>query len=190
MPFKISEISGTPVWDTLPVAKITNYPFEKGAFKPFAQVRACVSENGLHLRMWAFETKKRPNSYILAALNLSEKSDRTLLIAIYADSTVKMAIKDNDDYIPLNDKPEAVFFDGEDLEGIYWGACVTVDNKMIKEYFDSAKLKAGYSFKGNFFKVCSDPEFDHAGCFSYVEVPSSVGLFDKRRFDDFTIVEY
>ncbi len=190
MPFKISAVPGAPVWDTLPVAKITNYPFENEAFKPFAQVRACVSNFGLQLRMWAFETKKRPQSYMLAALALSENLSRVLYISVYADSKVRVAVKDNDSYILLNENVSADFFDGEDLEGIYWGSVITISHEIIAKYFDGLKLCPGHSFKGNFFKLCVDPEFDHAGCFSYADVPASVGIFDERRFDTFTIVEY
>ena len=190
MPFKISEISSNPVWDTLAVAKITNYPFEKGAFKPFAQVRACVNEQGLHLRMWAFETVKRPNSLIIATFQFLKNSDRTLTVTLYGDGRVKIFIRDNGDDTLLESQPQVKFFEGEDLEGIYWGACVTISSELIKKYFDNLSLSAGYTFKGNFFKTCTDPDFDHAGCFSYVDVPKSTGIFDKRRYDEFTVVKY
>lgn len=179
MPFKISAISGDPVWDTLPVAKITNYPFEKEAFKPFAHVRACVSEKGLHLKMLAFETKKRPQSCIVAAFKLSDS--RNLHIIGYADSHIELSLEENGDFSAIEENVSHNFFEGEDLEGIYWGVCVTISHELIAKYFDGLTLSAGLSFKGNFFKLCSDSDFDHAGCFSYVDAPHSVSFFDERR---------
>ena len=190
MPFKISAIKGNPIWDTFPVAKIINYPSEKGAFRPFAQVRACVSEKGLHLRMWAFETKKRPTSYMLAALKLSENSDKILFIVAYANSIVNVVMCENNCFTKIDVDVDAEFFEGEDLEGIYWGTCITIKKESIKELFDGLELSAGYSFKGNFFKICSDCDFEHAGSFSYIKRKPPVSLFDESHFDTFTIVKY
>ena len=53
--FPISMITGEPLWNSLPAAKIINYPLEKADYKPYAQARLCISNDDLHIQMLAFE---------------------------------------------------------------------------------------------------------------------------------------
>ena len=46
--FPISMITGEPLWNSLPAAKIINYPLEKADYKPYAQARVCISNDDLH----------------------------------------------------------------------------------------------------------------------------------------------
>ena len=69
MDFKISIIEGQPIWDALPVGKIIHYPLEKRDYRPFAQVRMCVNQTDLFLRMWAFEARPSAQSALIARLN-------------------------------------------------------------------------------------------------------------------------
>ena len=49
MAYPITIVDGRPQLDSLPVGKIVNYPLEKRDYRPFAQFRLCVNEEGLHL---------------------------------------------------------------------------------------------------------------------------------------------
>ncbi len=58
MSFKISLINGLPVWDSLPVAKIVNYPLEKRDYKPFVQARLC-RQVSIHVgKLWGAATQR------------------------------------------------------------------------------------------------------------------------------------
>ena len=46
--FPISMITGDPLWNSLPAAKIINYPLEKADYKPYAQARLCVSNDDFY----------------------------------------------------------------------------------------------------------------------------------------------
>ncbi|MFQ8601131.1 MAG: hypothetical protein ACLSAP_11520, partial [Oscillospiraceae bacterium] len=56
MRFKISRIKGAPVWDSLPVAVLTKYPWTNNAYRPFTQAQLCiVNGEDLIVRLWANE---------------------------------------------------------------------------------------------------------------------------------------
>ena len=190
MPFKISVVTGAPVWDTLPVAKITNYPFETGSFKPFAQVRACLNEEGLHLRMLAFETKKRPQSYLQASFSPAG-SKRRLDVQVFADGALRV-FESREGEIPRelsSHGVRAVPFEGEDLEGVYWGELVRLDISWLQRQFPEVSWQVGGDICGNFYKACTDENFAHIGC--YAPTPGQVHrVQDENYFQTFPLVAY
>ena len=61
--FPISMITGDPLWNSLPAAKIINYPLEKADYKPYAQARLCVSNDDLYIQLLAFEVDPENQYY-------------------------------------------------------------------------------------------------------------------------------
>lgn len=190
MPFKISVVTGAPVWDTLPVAKITNYPFETAAFKPFAHVRACLNEEGLQLRLLAFETKKRPESYLQASFS-PVGCPRRLDVQVFADGALR--VLESREGEPAGELAShgvrAVPFEGEDLEGVYWGALVSLELSWLQGQFPEVSWRAGGEIRGNFYKACTAPDFAHIGC--YAPTPGQVDqIEDEKQFQTFPLVAY
>ena len=73
--FPISMITGEPLWNSLPAAKIINYPLEKADYKPYAQARLCISNDDLHIQMLAFEVEPEEKSVVGAALAFYPEED-------------------------------------------------------------------------------------------------------------------
>ena len=73
--FPISMITGEPLWNSLPAAKIINYPLEKADYKPYAQARVCISNDDLHLQLLAFEVEPEEKSIVGAALAFYPEED-------------------------------------------------------------------------------------------------------------------
>lgn len=84
MAYPITIVDGRPQLDSLPVGKIVNYPLEKRDYRPFAQFRLCVNEEGLHLYLWAFELEVSPKSVMRVCLNLCPGQRKHLDLALFA----------------------------------------------------------------------------------------------------------
>ena len=66
--FPISMITGDPLWNSLPAAKIINYPLEKADYKPYAQARLCISNDDFYIQLLAFEVEPEEKSVVGAAI--------------------------------------------------------------------------------------------------------------------------
>lgn len=177
--YQLSRTQEPPVFDSLPVAKITDYPLEPKDYKPFAQSILCVGGDRLFLRMWAFEVSPMAGSALEAALYLfPERPDTALsfrlehgsgdVVAVSVNLLENGAAKELDASRKkaLSDTVECVPHNGEDLQGIYWGMTVSVPLSTLELLGGVAALKSGDAFPGNFYKLCAGERFAHQGsCF-------------------------
>ena len=180
MTFKVSRVEGEPRYDSLPVAKITDYPLEQRDYKPFAQVSMCVSERFLHLRMWAFEVNPQPESGLEAVLYLFREKPGTALAVVAvsddaeSDSSMLLGVfllRDGQEQATPK-QIERRFceillhpYNGEDLQGVYWGYTVDIPLSLLEEWGGGLLLNPGDSFPGNFYKICDAGPRPHSGSF-------------------------
>lgn len=186
--YKVSTVSGQPVFDSLPVAKITDYPLEKRDYKPFAQCILCIGEDSLHLRMWAFEVSPMPSSALCCVVYCFEDS-RALEIKFTHgenhDITTDINIINGGTAQPVSiESIQQHPHNGEDLQGVYWGQTVSLPLAAIGDI----KLQAGKTCPGNFYKTCDVEPFIHKGSFSPADFEgdpyslSSMGIFEAVSY--------
>ncbi|MBP0990895.1 MAG: hypothetical protein J5874_06965 [Oscillospiraceae bacterium] len=161
MAFKISLTDKLPEWDIMSVAKLKNFPLEKADYKPFVQVRCCAVENGEHeecglgIKFTVFEVIKRRESRVSAYF--CGKNDETKNIAVTVGATGEIAAENGYGKIDVGYK----FFEGEDLQGIYWGAEVFINRKYISFWDDIISGEV----RGNYYKTSRKGEKDNFGSF-------------------------
>ena len=195
MAFKISKVKERFSFDSLAVAKITNYPFEKRDYKPFTQARVCLTPTRFVVRMWAFEAT--PVADITAAVPEMMKEDSFICFQIgSSEKYLSVSANANGVLYPelvcgsektLLDASifEASDFTGEDLQGEYWGmqfSC-TIDemNKLLGIDVRTDKLA------GNIYKACFNPRAEHIGALFEVKEKT---VYDPDSFGDFVVTNY
>ena len=171
MAYQMKLVSGRPQLDSLPVGKIVDYPQEKRDYRPFAQFRMCANEEGLHLYLWAFESKVSPKSALRACLDLGKKEGTYLQITFYGDKTASCQVF-REDALTEEWQPKIHSLQGEDLQGVYWGGQYLLSWEEIRRIFDREPLQAGEGFRGNLYKICEDEAYFHHGCFYPVDFSS------------------
>jgi hypothetical protein len=165
MSYQVSYVTGEVNFEALPVAKITKYPLEKADYKPYAQCCICAGENGLSLRMWAFEVFASAESELRGVFYLFGDETTALYIRALAEDPVRV-----DAWVahPGGEVPVNVTFsphNGEDLQGVYWGAQIFVAYGEIERAAPMVPLKPGGTFRGNFYKLRTDKPHEHNGSF-------------------------
>lgn len=167
MDFKISIIEGQPVWDALPVGKIIHYPLEKRDYRPFAQVRMCVNQTDLFLRMWAFEARPSHQSALIARLNFDpDNSGSFLEIKVDSVGGMECTVWSGEERKPLGlygVLPQLHSYRGEDLEGEYWGVVVKLPRAAVEKIYGADPIRPGYEIKGNLYKQDTSPDSRHMG---------------------------
>ncbi len=151
MAYPIRWIKGHLTYDSLPVAKITQYPDEPKDYKPFAEARVGITEEGLFVQLLSFESHPEPESCLKAVLYL-QKDLPPVTITGYADGRFESS--------PISVKPH--FSTGENLQGVFWGVDVCLPFSQIQSCFPDHLLRVGSSFSGNFYKTCNGKR-PHAG---------------------------
>jgi len=186
MPFHVSLIQGEINFETLPVAKITNYPLEKADYKPFAQCSMCISQEKLWLQMLAFEVYTSPKSELRAVFYLFEDKNLALHISATADDPVSVNawIDGLDLSIPVSATP----YNGEDLQGVYWGVQLSVSLSALEKHSPLCSLLAGKAFPANFYKLRNDANYAHMGSFFPAKFPENP--FDIESMGTFTLISY
>ena len=151
------------VWDWLPVIKITKYPVEQGAFKPFAQAQFCYKiNNGLFIKIISFEVN--PVSNITENNNNNIFQDSLLTVIVgnknkYISKYISISFNKNNNYLIkeyqnnsfISEKIEINSVSGEDLQGIYWGGYFFITEDILKQYLDF-DYKINKDFYINFIK--------------------------------------
>lgn len=166
------------IWDRISVIKITKYPFEQKAFKPFAQARLCYKRgNGLIVKMLAFEVA--PPLRICVNGDLEIYKDSVLSVVLGENNRsnltgIAITFNKNGNYIIqkivdekkeiLQEKIKIDSFSGEDLQGIYWGGCFIIPNNLLKKYLN-IDLDKENILNLNFIKSCSNKQYFHCGGF-------------------------
>ena len=166
MPYHVGYITNEVNSEALPVAKITKYPLETADYKPFAQCILCAVPTGLWLRMWAFEVFSSPQSELrgvfrlfgdnAAALHVRARADTP----VFADAWIETAGEESI-HIPVSSHPH----NGEDLQGVYWGAQVFISYEHLSPITGFTKLVPGVKFFGNFYKLRTDEPYVHMGSY-------------------------
>lgn len=191
--FPISMIAGEPKWDSLPAAKIINYPLEKADYKPYAQARLCISGDEIHLQMLSFEAEPEEKSLIGAALALFPEEDGAKRYFWFstnrAGNLVCKFINEAEGKEEDISRLVAVrIYSGEDEQGIYWCANLTLPLSAAEKFCGVHYLEPGCKIKGNFYKLC-DGERPHFGSFFPADFTDRNPL-NSRYFGDFELVTY
>lgn len=195
--YKVSRVEGEPVFDSLPVAKIIHYPLEKRDYRPFAQCIFCVSGQKLFVRMWAFEVSVMPTSALECVLCLyPDKPERAICLRVEHgggnDVETSVRLLEDGKELPVDPKVKQAATDcleyhphnGEDLQGVYWGATLSLPWNAVEQLGGKVDPGGLKSFPGNFYKTCRDEKFAHYGSYFPAEFPqnpyglSSMGAFD------------
>lgn len=201
MPFPVSIQSTPVVWDTLPVAKLIQYPFAKGSYRPFSQARICyVPSEGIYIRMWSFEVEYRceeldprgllEDSCMTICLCAGENQD-FLQVTVNAKATSIIRKLKKETIIKEYDATALDHlhaFQGEDLQGQYWGVEFLLTNEFLRTEFGFPDLGVGTSFQGNFYCTRLDGIKEHFGCL--YPVHSVKPVFLPESFGEFQIVDY
>jgi len=166
MSYYVSYAAEEVNFEALPVAKITKYPLEKADYKPFAQCILCAVPDGLWLRLWAFEVFSSPESELRGVLRIFRDTATTLHVRVCADSPVRgdawIELVDGQNVsVPISVNP----FNGEDLQGVYWGASVFVSYEDMAGIAELVPLMPGVKFPGNFYKIRTDEPYVHKGSY-------------------------
>lgn len=203
MTFKVSKITGSPSYDSLPVAKVVTYPLEKRDYRPFAQNILCVSDTCLHLRMWAFEVNPPAMSRLEAVLYIFEDAPDTALaiVAIPAGQSsdggdvIGCCLLKNGAEVPVSAEIEKKLqsivlhpHNGEDLQGVYWGYTIDIPLTLLEEWGGRTRLRSGSRFPGNFYKICAEQPYIHYGCFAKADFEGNPYL--SASMGDFEVVTY
>ena len=164
MDFKICTIRTPAEMESLPVAKIVDYPLEKRDYRPFAQAIICRDEQNIFLRLWAFEVLPPDGSALWAVLYpFADRPRCSLRVCLTAggekpDLRVFLAEGNSEEAV---DNVAFRSWCGEDLQGVYWGGQVAVPFVAL----GAAPWVSGSVFPGNFYKICAAESRRHCGSF-------------------------
>ncbi len=150
MAFKISKVKGHPKFDSLPVAKIIDYPLERRDYKPYAQGRICINQDGMILQLWAFETHPEPESSLKGVFALSSEEDSVFSVEFFPQG--EPVFKVGERQVPA-DQMLVHRFEGEDLQGVYWGATLTLPHSLLKQVDPQWNPEQITQIAGNLYKL-------------------------------------
>lgn len=175
-----------PSYDTLPVYKITCYPYEKRDYRPYAQARACLTPAQLVVQMWAFEAHPRPGSS-LEAVFAAPGGDSALVLWVRADGAYGCTLR-----APGGQRRGldcvARTLEGEDLQGVYWGIEIALDRNLAAREL-GRPLEEGGTLLGNFYKLSDDPDKPHRGSMAPADLTGE-RLYQPDALTPFAIVRY
>lgn len=184
MAFKVRLFPGAPDYETLHVAKLTCFPLETRDYRPYSQVRICFAADALHLQLLSFESKPLPDSRMEAVIQLADASP-PLRLSLQADRSSTASVGDASE--PL-DGVLVHAFEGEDLQGVYWGGNIILPSHILGHCANGFSALPGAAFRGNFYKICENPQRPHYGC--YFPTDFSLPLTDSRNFGEFVVIDY
>lgn len=182
--FKVRKFETAPDYESLHVAKITDFPLEKRDYKPYSQARICFSSEGLHVQLLSFEASPLAESKMTAIFQF--ESEQILLLSLAADLEVHAAVQSSNTSSPLS--PVVHTFDGEDLQGVYWGGNLQLPYAQLESFWGAFSPTSGAEFKGNFYKTCEKPPKVHCG--SFYPTNFAQPLTDPSNWGTFTVIEY
>lgn len=182
MSFKVRLFSGAPDFETLHVAKLRDYPLEPRDYKPYAQARICFAADGLHIQLLSFEAEPLPQSEVRTVLAFLPDS-QPLVISLRADGAFSAQCGGAD--LSAAGTASVHTFQGEDLQGVYWGGNIRVDPAVYAGGFTPCKHAA---FSGNFYKLCENPARPHYG--SFYPADFSQPLESPANLGPFVVIDY
>lgn len=137
-------------FDSLPVAKIVDFPFAQGHFLPYSQARfAVVQEQALRVRLTAFEVGGPSDSAMSLLLAAPGAADGALLLTVRPGGGLTVLLRGQALAHPA---VTAFPLDGEDLQGEFWGADLYIPRQIIRYVFPSCRLTAGETLGCNVLK--------------------------------------
>lgn len=183
--FKISLVSGQPSFDSLPVAKITDYPLEKRDYKPFAQSRICINEDYLFVQMWAFEVSPSPQS-LLKCILASPDGSSGFSLELHSTGKVELT-----PFPQSSDSPLPILHPmwGEDLQGEYWGASMQIPLHTAQMLLGQQNMQPGGIIRGNLYKLSTDAQKPHKGSFFAADFAGG-REFEADSLGSFEVVGY
>ena len=178
-------------FEALPVAKITDYPLEKKDYMPFAQARICYTPSSFVVQLWAFEVTTAPKSQLKALFAFAPHQVLTLSLCRDGENFAGITRGGQSvSFAELGAQPPVVeLFEGEDLQGIYWGGTFTLSRDVLESIYGQDALAVGHVIPGNLYKLCDDPAFTHQGSFFAADFVGGKG-FGPGSFGEFVIVDY
>lgn len=191
--FPISMITGEPLWNSLPAAKIINYPLEKADYKPYAQARLCISNDFLCIQMLAFEVEPEEKSIVGAALAFYPEEDGAKRYFWFSANrsgvlVCKFIDEENGTEQDISKNVAVRIYSGEDEQGVYWCSCFSMPLETAEKLYKLHYLSPGHKMRGNFFKLC-DGERPHFGSF-YPTDFTAVNPLGSRFFGELELAEY
>lgn len=191
--FPISMITGDPLWNSLPAAKIINYPLEKADYRPYAQARLCVSNDDLYIQLLAFEVNPEGKSISAAALAPFSEEDGGRRYFWFStnragESLCKFIDETTGTETDISKNIALRIFSGEDEQGVYWCSGFTLPLSLLEKFFGKSYLEPGHRMKGNFYKLC-DGKRPHYGSWNPTDF-KDINPLGSRYFGDFELVLY
>lgn len=193
MPFKVSALTVQPNFESLTVAKITDYPLEKRDYKPFAQGRLCITPQSLIVQLWAFEVNPSPHSSLKAVFSPAGSPDVFFSAELISTGSLEATITldgHTASFVEHGFTPPTLEpFWGEDLQGVYWGGTITFFRKELERLCGDDSLTPGAVLYGNLYKLSTDPEKPHSGSLFPADFAGGKP-FDHSSLGEFQIVSY
>lgn len=189
MTYKISKINNDEAnFEAIPVFKIIDYPMEERDYKPYAQARAVMGKSYFHIQLLAFEVNPLKESALEVVMNFFPgEYNKSMYVAINGDKTLRYgACNDDGSVKPFSFDIRAHFYEGEDLQGIYWGADLRISRMSIEEFYGEDVI--GSDFLGNIYKTCTKKPNEHYG--SLFPTNFERGYLSKDNFGNFTVISY
>ncbi len=181
-------ITGEPLWNSLPAAKIINYPLEKADYKPYAQGRICVSNDDFHIQLIAFEVEPEEKSLVGMAISPFCEGYFWLCTDRYGTFNCKFIDERSGTERDCTKNISVRIYTGEDEQGVYWCANFTLPLSLVEKLCGKSYFEAGHKMKGNFFKLC-DGKRPHYGSF-YPTDFTDINPLASKYFGDFELVLY
>ena len=146
-----------------------------------------MNDETLYIQLLSFETAPIKESALEVILNFfPEEYDISMYIEVKADKslfcgTCKNAVQSS---YPFDIKSD--FFDGEDLQGIYWGVTLQISLDCIKSFYNQPQMNT--HLLGNLYKTCKSSPAEHYGSL----FPSNMkgNYLSQDNLGKFTIIHY
>lgn len=188
MAFKVKLFPDGVDYESLHVAKLTNFPLEPRDYKPYSQARVSFASDGMHLQLLAFEATPLNESRMTAVFNLTPLYETGCVVAeLFADGHFSAKFFSNDTGA-LIESASVHTFTGEDLQGVFWGGNIFLPMRSLKALFPNLVVARGQMFTGNLYKVCENSARPHFG--SYYPADFNLPLTDPSNFGEFVMIDY
>lgn len=188
MAFKVKLFQDGVDYESLHVAKLTDFPLEKRDYKPYSQARICFASDGMHLQLLAFEAAPLTESRMTAVFNLTPLyKTGCISTELYANGRFSAKFFSNTGG-SLIEGATVHTFNGEDLQGVYWGGNIFLPHRSLKILFPNLVVAKGQMFTGNLYKLCEHSARPHFG--SYYPADFNLPLTDEKNFGEFVIIDY
>ena len=186
-------ITGEPLWNSLPAAKIINYPLEKADYKPYAQARLCISNDDFYIQLLAFEVEPEEKSVVGAAVAPFPDEDggkRYFWISTNRSGNLlcKFINETDGTETDISKNVSVRLYSGEDEQGVYWCSSFTLPLSLLEKLCGPHYLEPGHKMKGNFYKLC-DGKRPHYGSF-YPADFTDINPLASKYFGDFELSLY